>query len=133
MPLQVEIITPQGVVLALDDAEHVLLPGTEGQLGILPGHIPMVSSLTIGRIEIDHQGRTIRLSTSGGFAEVTPDRVVVLAETAEKAEDIDVERARRALERARKKLRQAAEMDEAVLRAALARALNRLSVAGEQV
>ena len=132
MPLQVEIITPQGVVLELDDADHVLLPGVDGELGILPGHIFMVSSLTIGQIEIDRPDGSIHLSTSGGFAEVASDRIAVLAEAAEKAEEIDVERARRALGRAQERLREAVEVDEAVFRAALARAINRLRVAGEE-
>ena len=97
MPLHVMIITPERTVLDVEGAEHVLLPGTDGELGVLPGHVPMVASLYVGQIEVDLPEHSVRLSASGGFAEVCFDRVLVLAETAERADEIDVERARMAL------------------------------------
>jgi len=132
MPLQVTIITPERTVLKADDAEHVLLPGVDGQLGILPGHTPMVASLCVGQIRIDRAQQSAHLATSGGFAEVRSDRILVLAETAEKADEIDVERAARALQRARQELREAEAAQEVAFRAAIARALNRLHTAGAE-
>lgn len=116
-----------------DNARHVLLPAENGELGILEGHIPMVCSLDIGQVRVDLADKSIVLATSGGFVEVADDRVVVLAETAEKAEDIDVERARRAKDRARERLEtRDADLDEARARAALLRAINRLEVAEQE-
>ena len=130
MPLKVVIITPDRTVQRIDEAVHVLLPGVDGQLGILPGHIPMVASLRVGQIQVDCPGENVRLFTSSGFAEILSDRVLVLSGAAEKAEEIDVGRARRALERAREALTDAEKAQEILLKAAILRARTRLHVAG---
>lgn len=131
--MHLSIITPEQTVMESDNARHVLLPAENGELGILEGHIPMVCSLDIGQVRVDLADKSIVLATSGGFVEVADDRVVVLAETAEKAEDIDVERARRAKDRARERLEtRDADLDEARARAALLRAINRLEVAEQE-
>ena len=130
MPLRVEIITPEGELLDIDDATHVLLPGVNGQLGILPGHSPLASSLQVGIIDIDRQNeKSELLSTSGGFVEINSDHIMVLAETAERAEEIDVERAEKALERARERLHHVEETERAELESAIARANTRLRAA----
>ena len=130
MPLRVEIITPEGELLDIEDATHVLLPGQSGQIGILPDHSPLASSLQVGLIHIDRQAEESELlSTSGGFVEVNSNHVMVLAETAERAEEIDVERAQKALERAREQLHHVEETERAELEAAIARANTRLRAA----
>lgn len=133
MLLHVEVITPEGVLLDEEGADHIVLSAVGGQLGILPGHIPMFCSVAIGPLVIDKPEGSIHLATSGGFAELNEDYLMVLAETAELAEEIDVERAREALKRARKKLEKAEHVDRARLQAALSRARTRLHVAGADV
>ena len=131
--MQVRVITPEGAVLERDDAEHVLLPAENGELGILPRHNAMVCSIKVGRIRVDGDGHSVRLATSGGFAEVFEDTVTILADTAEKAEEIDVQRAHEARRRAEERLRKRAEeIDMTRARAALVRAINRLRVAGAE-
>jgi len=128
--VQVRIITPEGAVLDEQDVTHVLLPAENGELGILPGHIAMVCNLGVGRIRIDRPDGQLVLATSGGFAEVRADHIMVLAETAEKADEIDVERARQARDRATQDLAKGGEEAELAKRR-LARALNRLRIAQE--
>ncbi|MCD6416820.1 MAG: F0F1 ATP synthase subunit epsilon [Planctomycetes bacterium] len=129
--MRIKVITPERTVLDAQDVQHVLLPGEGGQLGILPRHVSMVSSLAMGRISVDLSGESLDIATTGGFAEVFQNRVTVLVDTAEKVSEIDVERARQARKRAQERLRRRAEeIDEARALAALARAANRLRVAG---
>jgi F-type H+-transporting ATPase subunit epsilon len=124
-----EIVTPDGIVFSRP-AEHVRLPGADGYFGVLPHHTPLMSSLSIGEIEINSEGKRHLLATSGGFVQVLPRKVIILAETAEKAGEIDRERAKAAAERARERLeKRPPELDETRARAALLRALNRLKVA----
>ncbi len=131
--MEIRIITPRNTVLEADDVEHVLLPAEGGELGILPGHITMVCSLGVGRIQVDLADGPVRLATSGGFAEVLQDRIIVLADTAERESDIDVDRARRARERAAERLEKRVEdIDMARAEAAFARAANRLEIAGPE-
>ncbi|MFO7955937.1 MAG: F0F1 ATP synthase subunit epsilon [Candidatus Brocadiia bacterium] len=130
--MHIRIITPEKTVLEADDVEHVLLPAENGELGVLPDHIPMVCTMQIGRIRVDLPGSSVDLATSGGFAEVLEDRVTVLADSAERACEIDVDRAQAARERAEERLRKSAEeIDMARAKAALARASNRLRIAHE--
>jgi len=130
--VQIRIITPEKTVLAADDAEHVLLPAENGELGILPGHIPMVCTMQVGPIRVDLAGSVAHLATSGGFAEVLDDRITILADTAERSSEIDVDRAEEARARAEERLRKRAEqIDMARAKAALSRAANRLRVARE--
>lgn len=126
---RVTIVTPSGTQEEYN-VRHIRAPGTEGDFGVLPNHLPFLTTLRIGAIYLDiDQGRLV-WATSGGFAEVLPDRVTILAETAEKAESIDLERAEAARERALRRLSQrepGVDIDRA--RIALARALNRIEVA----
>jgi F-type H+-transporting ATPase subunit epsilon len=128
--LNLALVTPDRLV-AREAVSAVFVPGREGYLGILPGHAPLLSELKPGELSYVQEGGTHYLAVSGGFVEVLPDRVIVLTSSAERPEDIDVERAERAKARAEERLRKASdpEIDEARALAALARALNRLAVA----
>jgi F-type H+-transporting ATPase subunit epsilon len=89
---QLEIVTPERMIVK-DVAEEVQIPGTDGFLGILPGHAPLITELSAGELSYRNGGNTYRFAVAWGFAEVLPDRVTILAETAERAEEINVPRA----------------------------------------
>jgi len=129
--LLLEVVTPDRLVLSTE-AEVVVCPGAEGQFGVLPGHIPFLSALEIGEMYYKAGGKTEYLAVSGGFAEVTGEKVTIVAESAEMGREIDVERARRALERAEKRIAagKTAEIDWVRAEAALRRSLVRAKVAG---
>ena len=93
--LHLQIITPDKL-LVREDVETVQIPGKNGYLGILPGHAPLITELTIGEISYTQGGTTQYLAVAWGFAEVLPDKVTILADVAERAEDIDVKRAQEA-------------------------------------
>jgi len=97
--IQLEIVTPERLVVQ-DAVTEVQIPGKNGYLGILPGHAPLITELSVGELSYRINGLSHYLAMAWGFAEVLPTRVTILAETAERAEDIDVERARRAKEKA---------------------------------
>src|SRR2546422_8679167 len=101
--LQLDVVTPERRVLA-ESVDMVTVPGFGGELGILPGHTPLISRLQTGVLSYLKDGRTMQLHVSGGFVEVNDDRVSVLAEIAERPEEIDAARARLARERIEKKL-----------------------------
>ena len=126
-----EIVTPDRKLLSTE-ADVVVCPGVEGQFGVLRGHIPFLSALDIGEMYYRDGAKTEYLSVSGGFAEVTGKKVTIVAEAAEMGKEIDIERARRAMERAEKRLAEArtAEIDWARAEAALRRAVMRMKVAG---
>jgi F-type H+-transporting ATPase subunit epsilon len=130
-PLKLEVITPERVTLKTE-AEGVIAPGILGYLGILPGHAPLITPLKAGVVTYRQQGGgEERLAVSGGFLEAGPEHVVILADTAEKAAEIDVERARQAKARAEKRLRERPPgLDVARAEAALQRAVARLKAAG---
>jgi F-type H+-transporting ATPase subunit epsilon len=129
--IKVSIVTPNGPVYE-SDVEMVSTKAQSGELGILPGHIPMVAPLAIGVVRLKEPGRKDQelVSVSGGFLEVRPDKVTILAQAAEKAEDIDVERALKAKERAEQRMKEQKVEDIDFRRAELAlqRAVNRLTV-----
>jgi len=129
---RLEVVTPEER-LVNQDVREVVAPGSEGYFGVLAGHIPFVTTLDTGLLTYRQDGVERHLSLSGGYAEVQRDRVIVLADRAEPAERIDVERAQRARERAEQRLRQWSSGDETVdfarARAALERSLTRLEVA----
>ena len=129
--LLLEVVTPDRLVLSTQ-AEVVVCPGVEGQFGVLPGHIPFLSALDIGEMYYKIGGKTEYLAVSGGFAEVTGEKVTIVAEAAEVGREIDVERARRAIERAEKRL--ASAKTEIIhwtrAEAAMRRSLMRMKVAG---
>ncbi len=100
---QLEIVTPEKKVVDTAAAE-VQIPGKNGYLGVLPGHAPLITELAIGEITYRDGGQEQKLAVAWGFAEVLPDKVTILAETAERPNEIDVERARKAKDRAEKLL-----------------------------
>lgn len=124
-----EIVTPEQITFS-DQVQFLAAPSYEGELGVLPGHTPLLSQLKAGLLRFKQADRQETVVISGGFLEVHPDHVVVLAETAELAEEIDAERARQAAERAKSQLTSAGKgPDLAVAEAALRRALIRLRAA----
>jgi F-type H+-transporting ATPase subunit epsilon len=129
--LMLEVVTPDRKLLSAE-ADVVVLPGVEGQFGILYGHVPFLSALEIGEMYYRDGGKTEYLSVSGGFAEVTGKKVTIVAESAEVGKEIDIERAKRALERAEKRLAMARteNVDWVRAEAALRRAMMRMKVAG---
>ncbi len=126
---KLEIVTPDRQVVD-DAAEELQMPGRKGYLGILPGHAPLITELAVGEISYRHAGKISYLAVAWGFAEVLPDRVIILAETAERAEEIDVTRAQQAVDRAQSLLKkQDPDLDFRRAQVALERALIRLQVA----
>jgi F-type H+-transporting ATPase subunit epsilon len=101
---QLEIVTPEKQLVS-DTAEEAQIPGKNGYLGILPGHAPLITELSVGEITYRKGGHTNVLSVAWGFAEVLPYKVTILAESAERPEEIDVERARESKERAEDRLK----------------------------
>lgn len=129
--IKVSVVTPDGPVYE-SDVEMVSTRGKGGELGILPGHIPLVAPLEITSVRLKKNGKTDEvIAFSGGFLEVRPDKVTVLAQAAERASDIDVERAQRAKERAEQRLNQQHQEHIDFKRAeiALKRAMNRITIA----
>ncbi|MGH9568434.1 MAG: F0F1 ATP synthase subunit epsilon [Candidatus Angelobacter sp.] len=128
--IQLEVVTPERLVIK-DAAEDVQIPGKTGYLGILPGHAPLITEIAVGEISYHTGGQLRRLAVAWGFAEVLPDKVTILAETAERPEEIDVNRAQAARQRAEEELRKAGPSGDADAQAALQRAKARLEVAGK--
>lgn len=128
--LKLDIVTAERVVYS-EDVDMIVAPGIEGQLGILPHHAPLMTTLQAGELRVKRGGDEDTLAISGGFLEVRPDRVIILADSAERAEEIDMERAEAAKQRAEQRLanRRAPGLDEARSEAALRRAIARLMVA----
>lgn len=127
--LTVSVVTPDGQVLE-DDYEMLSCKAENGELGILPGHIPLVAPLTINAVRLKRENKEDLVAVNGGFLEVRPDKVTILAQSAEKAADIDVDRAERAKERAAQLLEsKSPDTDEMRAKLALSRAMNRISVA----
>jgi F-type H+-transporting ATPase subunit epsilon len=129
MLLRLDIVTVERLAYSADVA-MVVAPGIEGQLGILPRHAPLLTALTYGELRVKREGQEESFAISGGFMEVQPDRVTVLADTAERAEEIDLERAEAARRRAEERLRdrRAQDVDFAQAEAALRRSLTRIKV-----
>ncbi|PJW19923.1 F0F1 ATP synthase subunit epsilon [Geobacillus thermodenitrificans] len=128
--IRVSVVTPDGPVYE-GDVEMVSVKAKSGELGILPGHIPLVAPLEISAACLKKDGKTSYVAVSGGFLEVRPDKVTILAQAAERAEDIDVLRAKAAKERAERRLQsQQDDIDFKRAELALKRAMNRLNVAG---
>ena len=123
---QLEIVTPEKMVVR-DNAESIQIPGLNGYLGILPGHAPLITELGAGEIIYLTNGQSHRFAVAWGFAEVLPDRVTVLAETVERAGEIDVARAQRALSSAEESLKSAETADD------FARAAGKMRVAQARI
>jgi len=129
--IQLEIVTPERLVVK-DTVDDVQIPGITGYLGILPGHAPLITEIAVGEITYHSGGQPRRISVAWGFAEVLPDKVTILAETAERADEIDVARAQAAKQRAEDELKKAGPSGDADAQAALQRATTRLEVAGKK-
>jgi F-type H+-transporting ATPase subunit epsilon len=131
--IELEVVTPEKQVVN-DRAQIVMAPGSLGEFGVLSGHTPFMTSLKTGAIHYrDQNGKDQYVFVSGGFAEALPDKVTVLAESAEKMENIDPERAKSALERAEKRLAQdraKEQVDSDRAKAAVERAVVRIRIAG---
>ena len=127
--LRLEFVTPERAI-AHEDVDEVELPGEEGFFGVLPGHAPLLAALKPGEMWYRKGSDTIHAFLGGGFAEVTPDRVSILAPVAERAEDIDLARAEAAKRRAEERLaKPMADVDFERARIALLRAISRLDIA----
>ncbi len=131
--LRLELATPTRLVVS-EPADEVVIPGVEGYFGVLPGHAPLLALVGVGEVMYRAGRAEHYLAVNGGFAEVGPDHVTVLSETAERPEEIDTARARAARDRAEGLLseRGTQEVDYPRARAALARAQARLQVAARQ-
>lgn len=126
---QLEIVTPEKLVVR-DTAEEVQIPGRNGYIGVLPGHAPLITELGSGEISYRSNGELHRFSMAWGFAEVLPDKVTVLAETVERADEIDVNRAQQSLTKAGDLLKSAQTEEEfSVATAKVQRAEARIGVA----
>ncbi len=129
---QLEIVTPEKLVVK-DRAEEMQIPGKKGYLGILPGHAPLITELAVGQISYRNGSETHYLCVAWGFAEVLPDKVTILAETAERGEDVDCERAQKAKARAEQRLASNdPQVDVPRAQNALARANTRLEAAAKE-
>ena len=130
MTIRLEIVTPERLVYE-DDVDTVTLPGIEGELGVLPHHAPLVTTLGLGELRIRKAGSEEDFAIVGGFLQVRPDRVVVMAETADMASEIDLEKAQEARREAERALEGGYQegADLAAARAALQQALLRIRVA----
>ena len=130
MLLSLEVATPSRLVVA-ETVDEVVIPGSQGYFGVLPGHAPLLATLGVGELTYRKGTSQTHLALTGGFAEVRNDKVIVLAENAERPDEIDRERAQRARERAERWLSgREGDIDFARAQVALARALTRLQVAG---
>ncbi len=128
--LNLEVVTPEKQVFS-DEVQSIIVPAAEGYLGILPNHAPLISGLKPGVIKYRQEGKQKLLAISGGFMEVSSNKVTILADTAERPEHIDIERARAAKERAEKRLKEKPPgLDVARAEFALQRALARLRARG---
>jgi F-type H+-transporting ATPase subunit epsilon len=126
---QFEIVTPEKLVVR-DVAEEMQIPAKNGYIGVLPGHAPLITELAVGEITYRNSGYVHHIALAWGFAEILPDKVTILAENAERADEIDVKRAQEAKERAEQRLNSGkSETDYQRARNALERADTRLQVA----
>ncbi|MDA8079377.1 MAG: F0F1 ATP synthase subunit epsilon [Nitrospiraceae bacterium] len=125
--LLLEIVTPQGLVFS-EEVDEVTAEGSEGEFGVLPGHVPFVTTLKIGMLTCKKGTESIFFFVNWGYAEVGPEKVLVLADSAERSDEIDVERAKAAMKRAEDRLKAAADVDFARAESALERAVTRVQI-----
>ncbi len=132
--LSLEIITPEKTVVK-DEVDVVEATGAEGEFGIMPGHTQFLTTLRIGEIRYKKGNETVYLASSGGFAEVVEDKVTLLVDTAERAQDIDVNRAKKAMERAETSLKTLSydQAEYRLMEMALLRAIARIGVASKKL
>jgi F-type H+-transporting ATPase subunit epsilon len=128
-PVRLDIVTAERLVYS-EEVDLVVAPGSEGELGILPHHAPLMTTLEAGEMMVRTGNEEFSLAISGGFLEVRPDRIIVLADSAERDDEIDLSRAEEARRRARERIdMSSSEVDVARAEAALRRSLARLKVA----
>ena len=128
MPIKLDIVTAEKLVYS-EQVDEVIAPGSEGELGILPHHAPLMTLLKPGELVLKKGDEEISLAISGGFLEVRPDHVIVLADAAERAEEIDAARAEAARKRAQERLEHVnTEQEKALAEAALRRSIARLYI-----
>ena len=130
--LHLELVTPYRKILS-EQVDEVVAPGTVGEFGLLPGHTPMLTTLDIGELSYKQDGKIFYIAVNWGYVEVEEDTVTVLVETAEVADQIDLERAKAALGRAEEALKTLDTEDKKfkIMEAALERAVIRIQVAGK--
>jgi F-type H+-transporting ATPase subunit epsilon len=130
--LKLELITPQKKVVS-EEVDEIIATGTLGEFGVLPGHTPFLTSLKIGELSYKKEGTAKSLAVSGGYFEVVNDQVTVLVEAAEYAEEIDMERAKKAMAKSEERLKALApdDTDYKSMEAALQRAMIRMQVAAK--
>ena len=129
MTIKLDVVTAERVVFS-GDVDIIVVPGYQGQMSILPHHAPLMTTLSPGELVAKKSGEDYSLAISGGFIEVRPDRVIILADSAERAEEIDIARAEAAKHRAQEQLAHPASLvDAAAAEAALRRAIARIEVA----
>jgi F-type H+-transporting ATPase subunit epsilon len=126
--LTLDIVTPYGHVFT-DEVDEIVASGSEGEFGVLPDHVPFLTTIKVGMLTYKKGSETGHFFINSGYAEVGPDKVTILADSAEKSEDIDVERAQAAMKRAEERLKKAEEIDEAQATAAIERSIMRVQVA----
>ena len=130
--LKLEIVTPHGLVFS-GDADEVTVAGTEGEFGVLPGHAPLMAMLKIGILVAKTGGKQQYFFVNSGYAEAGPDKVLIMADSAERAEDISLERALAARQRAEERLKKQENVDFARAESALERATSRIQIAERHV
>ena len=126
--LTLDIVTPHGHVLT-DEVDEIVASGSEGEFGVLPDHVPFLTTLKVGMLVYKKGSETGIFFIGSGYSEVGPDKVTILADSAERSDSIDVERAKAAMKRAEERLKQKEAVDEARATAALERAMTRVQVA----
>jgi F-type H+-transporting ATPase subunit epsilon len=126
--LTLDIVTPYGHVFT-DEVDEIIASGSEGEFGVLPDHAPFLTTIKVGMLTYKKGSETGHFFVNWGYAEVGPDKVTILADSAERSEDIDVERAKAHLERTEARLKQEEELDEARATAAIERSLMRVQIA----
>jgi F-type H+-transporting ATPase subunit epsilon len=128
-----EIVTPDRVVFSDEHVVSIVAPGAEGYLGVMANHAPLMTELVVGIVTLRRaNGQELLLAESTGFMEVADNKVTILADSAEKSDEIDIERAKESLQRAQERLSRSEEgVDFTRAEAAVKRALNRLNVAGK--
>jgi F-type H+-transporting ATPase subunit epsilon len=126
--LTLDIVTPYGHVFT-DEVDEVTATGSEGEFGVLPEHAQFLTTIKVGMLTYKKGSETGHFFVNFGYAEIGPDKVTILADSAERSEDIDIERAKAHLERTEARLKQEEELDEARATAAIERSLMRVQIA----
>jgi len=128
--LKLDVVTPYGLVFS-EEVDEIIATGSEGEFGVLPDHVPFLTTLKIGVLTFRKGSESGYIFINSGYAEVGPDRVTLLADSAERSDAIDMERAKEAMKRAEERLKKKQEIDEARATSSLERALMRMQVAGK--